>query len=93
MEYGSNVYIDQEENKVAQNEKIYVGFRISKIGQILKYFVGSFHQAEPSYFWRVKTYFTKTKTFFAICKEVPTSRELDRRSFPDQIMIGDQIVI
>ena len=39
-------------NKVAQNEKqkIYVGFHIPKIWQILKHFAGTFHQAYSSYF-------------------------------------------
>ena len=43
----------REENKVAHNEKrkkIYVGFCIPNIRQILKYFAGTFHQAQASFF-------------------------------------------
>ena len=39
-----------------KNEKNYVGFLIPKVWQILKHFVGAFHQAQTSYFWRVISY-------------------------------------
>ena len=34
-------------------KKKYTSFSIPKIWQILKHFTRSFHQAQPSYFWRV----------------------------------------
>ena len=36
-----------------KNEKNYVGFRIPKVWQILKRFVGASRWAQTSYFWRV----------------------------------------
>ena len=45
--------IHEGKNKVARNEKRkknYLGFRIPKVWQILKSFVGAFHQAQTSYF-------------------------------------------
>ena len=37
-------------NKMAQNEKNYMGFCIPKLWQILKHFARAFRQAQTSYF-------------------------------------------
>ena len=46
-----------------KNEKNYMGFHIPKVWQILKHFVGAFHWAQTSYFWRVCSVLPKW-TFF-----------------------------
>ena len=42
----TTIYLEyMEKNKLAQNEKNYIGFHIPKIWQTMKHFASSFHQA------------------------------------------------